>query len=233
MDINNFFKLFARVLTLLLVLPLHEAAHAYVAHRMGDDTAKHQGRLTIHPFAHLDVVGSILIILTGFGWAKPVPVNPSRMKKPRSGMAFTALAGPVSNILAAFAAGLINAGVKCTESGRTAAFEYIVNGKVTMAYCVLLLTEFIMSVNVGLAVFNMIPIPPLDGFNVMRYFTGPKVDKWFYEHYQEIQMGFFAFLIILNFNIIPARYNLLYIIDNKVFDLIWNLVMKIPEHRWS
>ena len=233
MDLELFLKIFARAMTLLLVLPLHETAHAFVAKLNGDDTAERQGRLTIDPFAHLDPIGSILILLTGFGWAKPVPVNPARMRRPRAGMALTALAGPVSNILAAFAAGLVNAGIRCTQKGLDAITDYYINDKVTVLYCTLMVTEFIMSVNVGLPIFNMLPIPPLDGFNVLRYFTGPKVDRWFYEHFREIQMGFFAFLIILNANIIPAKYNLLYILDDKVFNLIWDIVMQIPKHKWG
>ena len=98
MDIEFFLKYFSRIVTLLLVLPLHEAAHAFVAYRFGDDTAARQGRLTVNPFAHLDPIGSLLIVLTGFGWAKPVPINPMRMKKYRAGIALTALAGPVSNL---------------------------------------------------------------------------------------------------------------------------------------
>ena len=144
MDIEFFLKYFARALTLLLVLPLHEAAHAGVARLMGDDTAQRQGRLTINPFSHLDPLGSLLIMLTGFGWAKPVPVNPMRMKKYRAGFALTALAGPVSNLLAAIAAAFVHAIIYSTEAGYKAIFEYLVYDNITPLFCVILLTEFLI-----------------------------------------------------------------------------------------
>jgi len=233
MDIEVFLKYFARVVTLLLVLPLHEAAHALTARCFGDDTAEREGRITLNPFVHLDPIGAVFMVLAGFGWAKPVPADARNMKNPRLGISVTALAGPVSNLLAALAAGLVNACIRCTEKGVNSIGEYYINNKVTTTFCVLLLTEFLMTVNIGLAIFNLIPIPPLDGFNVMRFFTGPKVDRWFFTHYREIQMGFFAFLVILNLDIIPEKYNLLYIAQNKVFHAMWDLVMKIPEKKWG
>ena len=102
MNVAVFIKYFARILTVFLILPLHECAHAWVAKKMGDDTASLSGRITVNPLAHIDIVGCLLIVLTGFGWAKPVPINPSRMKDSRLGITLTALAGPVSNLLAAF-----------------------------------------------------------------------------------------------------------------------------------
>ena len=233
MDLNLTIKLFARVVTLLLVLPVHEAAHALTAKLFGDNTAENQGRISLSPFVHLDPIGSMLMLLTGFGWAKPVSVEPRNMKNPRAGLAVTALAGPLSNLIAAFAAGLINACIKCTASGRDALYNYVVYDKISTTYCVLLLTEFLMLVNIGLAIFNLIPIPPLDGFNVMRFFTGPKVDRWFYQHYQQIQMGFLIFLLVLNFDLIPDKYTPLLAAQNAVFDWMWDLLMKIPEKKWG
>ena len=122
MNIETFLKYFSRVITLLLVIPLHEAAHGLVAKWLGDATAERQGRITLTPFAHLDPIGSLLMIFTGFGWAKPVPVNPVRMKKYRAGFALTALAGPVSNLLAAFVAGLIYGFMKNMNIDKTMEF---------------------------------------------------------------------------------------------------------------
>ena len=160
---------------MLLVLPLHESAHALVAKWFGDDTAERQGRISLNPLAHLDPFGGLLMVLTGFGWAKPVPINPLRMKKYRAGISLTALAGPVSNLLAAFVAGIAYNIIICTKSGLMA----LVSSEVTTMSCVLLLLSFLFQVNVGLAVFNLIPIPPLDGYNVLSYFTSEKVDRWF------------------------------------------------------
>lgn len=229
MDIEFFLKYFARALTILLVLPLHEAAHAGVARLMGDDTAQRQGRLTVNPFAHLDPLGSVLIMLTGFGWAKPVPVNPLRMKKYRAGFALTALAGPVSNLIAAIVAAFVYSGIFATEAGYKAIYEYAVNDSVTPMFCVLLLLEFLVSVNVGLALFNLIPLPPLDGFNVLRYFTSEKIDRWFYMHQREIQIGFLIFLVV--FSNIDSQYNPLYFLSDVVENLVWRLTSWIPEYR--
>ena len=229
MDIEFFLKYFARALTILLVLPLHEAAHAGVARLMGDDTAQRQGRLTVNLFAHLDPLGSVLIMLTGFGWAKPVPVNPLRMKKYRAGFALTALAGPVSNLLAAIAAAFAYSGIFATEAGYKAIYEYAINDSVTPMFCVLLLLEFLVSVNVGLALFNLIPLPPLDGFNVLRYFTNEKFDRWFYMHQREIQIGFLIFLVV--FSNIDSQYNPLYFLSDVVENFVWRLTSWIPEYR--
>ncbi len=227
MDIYVFLKYFSRVVTLLLVLPLHEAAHALVAKWLGDDTAERQGRITLNPFAHLDFLGSFLIIFTGFGWAKPVQVNPVRMKKYRAGFALTALAGPVSNIIAALAAALIHSLILCTDAG----VDVLKSSEITPMFCTLILLEFLVQINIGLAIFNMIPIPPLDGFNVLRFFTGPKLDRWFYTHQREIQMGFFAVLILLN--VIPAQYNPLYYAQDFCGDLVWKAVEWIPRKKWG
>ena len=178
-------------------------------------------------------MGSLLMLLTGFGWAKPVEVNPSRMRNPRRGMALTALAGPVSNLIAAFAAGLVKACMLCTEDGFRAYRDYLLNDRITTTFCVMLLMEFLMIVNIGLAIFNLIPIPPLDGFNVMRYFTSNKFDRWVYMHYREIQMGFLAFILILNLDLIPHKYNLLYLAQDKVYNWMWDILVKIPEHKWG
>ncbi len=229
MNLEIFIKYFARAVTLLLVLPLHEAAHAGVARLMGDDTAQRQGRLTINPFAHLDLVGSALIMLTGFGWAKPVPVNPVRMRKYRAGFALTALAGPVSNLLAAIIAAFAHAGILATNAGYDAIFDYAINDNISPVFCVILLLEFLVSVNVGLALFNLIPLPPLDGFNVLRYFTNEKFDRWFYIHQREINIGFLLFLIV--FSTIDPAYNPLYYVTDAMENFVWKMVSWIPVAR--
>ena len=105
--INVIVYILSTLLTIFLVLPLHECAHGFIAHKLGDDTAKREGRLTLNPLVHIDYIGAALMLLVGFGWAKPVPVNSRYFKDPKKGMALTALAGPVSNLLAAIVAGLI------------------------------------------------------------------------------------------------------------------------------
>jgi Zn-dependent protease len=152
---------------LLVGFPVHEFAHAYAAWRLGDGTAKLFGRLTLNPAAHFDPIGALMLALsalsgTGFiiGWAKPTPVNPSNLRDRRNGEVIVALAGPVSNLVMAVAASLV---FRILSSG-TAAPERI-----------LTLIAFFVLYNVGLAIFNLIPIPPLDGstllFRLLPYET--------------------------------------------------------------
>lgn len=212
MNVAVFIKYFARILTVFLILPLHECAHAWVAKKMGDDTASLSGRITVNPLAHIDIVGCILIVLTGFGWAKPVPINPSRMKDSRLGITLTALAGPVSNLLAAFVMMVVlqilyGLGV----------FELSTN----MSYLLLLL-KFFVQVNIGLAVFNLIPIPPLDGDKVLSYFTPWKYKMWMQQHQQIISI---VFLIILVTGILSTPLGW---IDSKIYTFFYNITKWIP-----
>ena len=227
MDITVFIKYFSRIITMLLVLPLHESAHALVAKWFGDDTAERQGRISLNPLAHLDPFGGLLMVLTGFGWAKPVPINPLRMKKYRAGISLTALAGPVSNLLAAFVAGIAYNIIICTKSGLMA----LVSSEVTTMSCILLLLSFLFQVNVGLAVFNLIPIPPLDGYNVLSYFTSEKVDRWFYRHQREVTFAFIV--VILGLSYIPSAHNPLYIVTDFVSNALWKAVSWIPRVKWG
>lgn len=227
MNTYTILRIFSRLVTLLLVMPVHEASHALVAKWLGDDTAERQGRISLNPFAHLDLMGSILIVFTGFGWAKPVQVNPNRMKHPRGGYALTALAGPVSNLIVAFLSIFVWACLLCTKSGITA----YMSSDITAMSSVLMLLQFLFSVNVGLAMFNLIPVPPLDGFNVLRFFLGSKVDRWFYEHQQQLQLGFLLFILVLNY--IPSQFNLLSIAREFVSNKMLQLVIKIPMHKWG
>jgi len=149
----------ARFLVLLIGMPIHEWAHAWSAYQLGDDTASLQGRLTLNPLAHLDLFGSILILLTGFGWARPVPVSPYRMRtSPRTGMALSALAGPASNFLVAmlcavpFRLGLLNLSDIWSSSSQFHPAS---------------LLWTIAQISLGLALFNLIPLYPLDGEKVL------------------------------------------------------------------
>ncbi|MBC7224146.1 MAG: site-2 protease family protein [Anaerolineae bacterium] len=146
-----------KLIILLIAIPFHEFAHAWAADRMGDRTARALGRLTLNPLAHLDPIGSLMILVSGFGWGKPVPVNPYRMRgRSLTSMAITAASGPLSNLfLAAIFAAPIRLDLLPEQVWYTSWGDWVLTG--------LLLAVWI---NVGLALFNLIPIAPLDGFNV-------------------------------------------------------------------
>lgn len=136
---------------LLIAFPIHECAHALVAKWLGDDTAEKQGRITLNPIKHLDLFGTILMLFAGFGWAKPVPINPNNFKKRKLGMALSSLAGPVSNLILAYIAMILSKILLYTETSEELSIICI-NA---------------MLINVGLAVFNLIPVPPLDGSRIL------------------------------------------------------------------
>ena len=137
---------------LIFSLCFHEFSHGYVAYRLGDHTAARSGRLTLNPLAHLDPIGSLMILFVGFGWAKPVPVNPINFSNPRVDMMKVAFAGPASNLILAFIAGLM---IRLTNYS-----ELMNNG---ILYQTLYVFSFI---NIALAVFNMLPVAPLDGSQI-------------------------------------------------------------------
>jgi Zn-dependent protease len=160
---------------ILFALTVHEFSHAWVAGLLGDDTAKRQGRLTLNPLAHLDVLGTVLMFIVWFGWAKPVPVNPLNFKNPRKGMLLVAIAGPVSNLLMAIAAGLI------LRSGVLGIVASSLTGPLVV---VIILT---LQFGIALAVFNMIPLPPLDGSRVL-YGLLPERQAYAYSRFEPYGM---------------------------------------------
>lgn len=150
--------LIARVVTLLIAFTIHELAHAVVADRLGDPTSRNMGRFSLNPLVHLDPMGSIMLILTGFGWAKPVMVNPYNLRgNPRTSMAIVAAAGPISNLIMALLAAIpFQLGLVTPE--------FFSSG--TLPSAAFLLTQFIW-INLILAFFNLIPVPPLDGYKIL------------------------------------------------------------------
>ena len=153
---------------ILIALMFHEVAHGFIAWRLGDPTAKNMGRLSLNPIHHLDLAGTIMLLLIGFGWAKPVPVNTSNFKKPRRDMALTALAGPASNFLLAFVAAFLWAFI--VKVAPENAFS-----EITFWVVILYGIQFFISINIGLALFNLIPIPPLDGSNILACLLPPMI----------------------------------------------------------
>ena len=156
----------------LLALSLHEAAHGIAAYKLGDPTARNLGRITLNPLKHLDPFGFLSMLLVGFGWAKPVPVNARNFKKPRRDMALTALAGPVSNLLLSFVFLLL---LRFVGFGWLWNLSYPSEMAEKMAYFFVLFLYYGVQLNITLAVFNLLPIPPLDGSRILFILLPPRL----------------------------------------------------------
>lgn len=157
---NNLFEFVSIALAFVFALTIHEFAHAWVSDRLGDPTARLMGRLTLNPKAHLDPIGTFMILFASFGWAKPVPFDPFNLKNPRRDTMYISLAGPVSNLLTAILSGLLLRLVLLIPISSS-----LVGGVVS--FLVTLLMMFVI-LNVNLAIFNLIPIHPFDGFHVVE-----------------------------------------------------------------
>lgn len=169
------------MLAVLISLSVHEYAHAYAAYKLGDNTAKNQGRLSLNPLKHLDPVGALFMLFFRFGWAKPVPINPINFKKPKRDFAIVALAGPLVNILSAFITTLLFLLALKTLPGAVGTFWY------PFAYNTCLFLSIYSTLNVGLGVFNLIPVPPFDGSRILNvilperlYFKVMKYERQIY-----------------------------------------------------
>ncbi len=182
--------LIAVAIILLISFPVHEFSHALAAYRLGDGTAKLFGRLTLNPIVHFDPIGGLLLVFPvllggiGFGWAKPTPVNPMNLRGGRQGEAIVAFAGPASNLIIATAAALP---VRFIAASPTLQVEVPDIVQLVLAYIVL--------INLALAIFNLIPIPPLDGSKVLFAFLPPRL-AWQWRPVLE-QYGFFLLILLI------------------------------------
>ena len=170
----------------LLCITFHETCHGLAAYRLGDNTAKRMGRLSLNPLKHVDLMGLIMMALFRFGWAKPVPVDMRNFKNPKAGMALTALAGPVSNVVLAYAAVVL-----CN-------FVIFLADRLGSTWLLLALAQFFVYVEIisaGLAVFNVFPIPPLDGSKVLFALLS---DRAYDRHmrYEKYGMGLLMALLV-------------------------------------
>lgn len=172
------------IFVVFCTMPVHEFAHAWTAQKLGDDTARLQGRLTLRPMAHIDIMGAVMIFLLGIGYAKPVPVNPRNFKNERAGMALTSLAGPVSNLLMAIFFIL---------------FRYIAvvfGGESVIAQSAGVFFGLAGMININLAVFNLLPIPPLDGSKILGLLLPKKAYYKVMQYERYIMMGVMVLLFL-------------------------------------
>ena len=181
----NFFNIIVRAIVLLTAIPIHEAAHAYVADKMGDPTGRYMGRLTLNPMAHFDLVGSIAMLVAGIGWAKPVPINPLKFRDQKKGMAISAAAGPASNVIVAAISLAI---------AKLIWYASYVTGVNTVISTLYTIFRSMCFINISLAIFNLIPIPPFDGSRIFNYFLP---DKFYFKIMEYERYIFLALFVVL------------------------------------
>ena len=194
----------------LFTVVFHEVSHGYAAYLLGDRTAKDSGRLSLNPIRHIDPVGIICMIIFRFGWAKPVPVNPMWFKNRKSGMVAVAAAGPLSNIILAVLSFFVVRVITLISISSDTLFSVL---QVTAEFFMIL-----ASLNIGLAVFNLIPIPPLDGSKILNSVLP---DRVYYTILRYEQYGFLALIILLNF---PPFERLISLVSNMVYSWIFSLI---------
>jgi len=206
----------AFVVSMLVGLSVHEFSHAAVADRLGDHTARRFGRLTLNPRAHLDPMGALMIMFVGFGWAKPTPVNPYNTPRPRLSMVLIALGGPLSNLAIAFVAGLpLRLGIvdPSLSLARNPDASYLVG----------LFLTWMVSLNVTLAVFNLLPLAPLDGFRVLVGLLPPNLAREI-SKYEQWGPGILMLLFFLPF---ITGFNPLFTVMNPLLDFFTESAMGV------
>ena len=191
-----------RAVAMLLIIPVHEAAHAIVSYKLGDPTAKNYGRLTLNPLAHFDLFGALAMILAGIGWAKPVPTDVRRFRHPKRDMAISAAAGPVSNLLMAYLGMILY---------KLAYYRMPVNS----GQLVMLFLSIFISLNISLAVFNLLPIPPFDGSRIFLAFLPTRL------YFKAMQYERYIMMAVLLLVLIGALDTPLYYLNQGAQRVLW------------
>jgi Zn-dependent protease len=194
-------------IVIIISFVFHEFSHGYVSYLQGDDTAKNEGRLTLNPISHIDLFGLIAIYLVHFGWAKPVPINSKNYKNRRLGILITSLAGPLANLIMAF----------------LGAFVYIALNKDD--YLIRYFFVNLVGINITLAIFNMIPLPPLDGSKIFASIFGGIVAEWIYKVQR---FGMVAIFLLFSIPVISDNLSLL--INDMTFNIL-NFASLVIRHQ--
>ena len=204
LELGSLVEMAVIVAASLLCITVHETCHGLVALWLGDQTAKRQGRLSLNPLRHVDPMGLVMMALVRFGWAKPVPIDMRNFRNPKTGMALTALGGPVSNVILALVAMLLRA---CLYP------SYLVSGTPVLSYGMLFL-EYVAVLSAGLAVFNLFPVPPLDGSKVL-FAVLPS--HWYRKlmRYERYGMILLAVLLLTNILDVPLMF-----LRSKLLDIL-------------
>lgn len=197
----------AFLVAMIFALSIHEFGHAYVAYKCGDSTAKLMGRMTINPLVHMDPIGLICCFLFGFGWAKPVPINPLHFKKYKKGIALTSIAGVTINFILAF--------FSCGFAMAMAKFANLTNQFLLFLY---FLFQFSYVINLILAIFNLLPIYPLDGFRVLE--ASAKYDNKYVAFMHQYGSIILIFFLLLGSGILSWLYSMIEI----PISLFWGLI---------
>ena len=208
----------------LIALSVHEYAHGLAAYLLGDPTAKNQGRLSVNPLSHLDPIGTLCLLFLKFGWAKPVPVDPRYFKNPRKGMAITALCGPLANLILAFLGAFIYLAV-------LSLFEAILID-VAVSQLVFLLMKYFLTflfyfhfINLTLALFNCLPLPPLDGSRFLYVFLPDRAYFKVMRYERYLQMGLILLMLI------GFRFGFLTAAASWISDAMFSVFQFIPAFR--
>lgn len=204
----DFESLIYLIVGLVVAISVHEAAHAFAAYKLGDTTAKSQGRLTLNPLAHLDLMGTIMLFFAGFGWGKPVPVNPYNFKNPIKDSAIVSLAGPASNFLTAL---LVSVPLKYFAG--------------TLPIWLDTTLWVIFDISLILGIFNLLPFPPLDGSKIFAVFVPKQYQARYFELLKKSEIFFLVFVLADIFFIRRALgYSILWLVLGSVFDFVKTLI---------